>query len=194
MPDTIRISGSCAHPWRRGFFIAIAACPASLFGAQAKAEQRPALQLHELVLNAQDRIQDSIDRHEVAVMALVLGLILFAVVTAIMLLRTRARLTRLDAWSRDEIATLRNGLDRANALLSAEPQVMVDWPAGADEPSIDGETDIIGVDAPHKVLAFGSWLETGRALAMERAIEGLRSRGESFAMTLTTLHGHPIEA
>ena len=194
MPDTIRISGSCAHPWRRGFLFAIAACLTSSFSAQAKAEQRPALRLHELVLNAQDRIQDSIDRHEVAVLALVLGLILFAVVTAIMLLRTRTRLTRLDAWSRDEVATLRNGLDRANALLSAEPQVMIDWPAGADEPTIDGEADLVGVDAPHKVLAFGSWLESGRALAMERAVEGLRSRGESFAMTLTTLHGHPIEA
>ena len=194
MPDTIRISGSCAHPWRRGFLFAIAACLASSFAPQAKAEQRPALRLHELVLNAQDRIQDSIDRHEVAVLALVLGLILFAVVTAIMLLRTRTRLTRLDAWSRDEIATLRNGLDRANALLSAEPQMMIDWPAGADEPTIDGEADLVGVDAPHKVLAFGSWLESGRALAMERAVEGLRSRGESFAITLTTLHGHPIEA
>jgi len=194
MPDTIRISGSCALPWRRGFLIAMASSLAVAAAAPAKAEQRPPLQLHELVLNAQDRIQDSIDRHEVAVMALVLGLILFAVVTAIMLLRTRARLTRLDAWSRDEIAMLRSGLDRANALLSAEPQVTIDWPAGADEPTIDGEADIVGVDAPHKVLAFGSWLESGRALAMERAVDGLRSRGEGFAITLTTLHGHPIEA
>jgi len=198
MPDTIRIGGSCALPWRRGFPTAMVACMAAGFAAwftaPAKAEQRPAQALHELVITAQDRIQDSIDRHEVAVMALVLGLILFAVVTAIMLLRTRVRLTRLDAWSRDEIATLRNGLDRANALLYAEPQVMIDWPAGADEPAIDGEPDIVGVDAPHKVLAFGSWLEAGRALAMERAVENLRSRGEGFAMTLSTLHNHPIEA
>src|ERR1700728_1203299 len=46
---------------------------------------------------------------------------------------------------------------------------------------------------PHRVLAFGSWLEAGKASAMEQAVENLRSRGEGFALTLTTLHGHPIE-
>ena len=57
-------------------------CPAPAF-----ADQEPALALHELVLTA----QDSIDRHEIAVLVLVLGLIFFTVVTAIMLLRTHAR-------------------------------------------------------------------------------------------------------
>ena len=61
--------------------------------------------------------------------SLMLGLVLFAVVTAIMLVRARARWARLETSSRDEIATLRSDLDRANALLLSEPQVMVDWPA-----------------------------------------------------------------
>jgi signal transduction histidine kinase len=185
MPDTIRISGSCAHPWRRGFLIGIGA----VFPLPARAEEKPALALHELVISAQDRI----DRHEVAVLVLLLGLIFFAVVTAIMLLRIRARWARLDVTSRDEIAALRNDLDRANALLSSEPQVMVDWPAGSDEPSIDGEPGIVGVAEPRRVLAFGSWLEAGKAQAMDRAVDTLRGRGEGFAMTVTTLQGHPIE-
>jgi signal transduction histidine kinase len=186
MPDTIRISGSCAHPWRRG-------CLTAIFGAvfplPASAEQKPVLALHELVASA----QDSIDRHEIAVLVVVLGLVLFAVVTAIMLVRARTRWTRLETSSRDEIATLRSDLDRANALLFSEPQVMVDWPAGSDEPRIDGDPAIVGVAAPHRVLAFGSWLEAGKAFAMEQAVENLRSRGEGFSLTLTTLHGHPIE-
>jgi signal transduction histidine kinase len=185
MPDTIRISGSCAHPWRRGFLVGIG----GVFPLPARAEQKPALALHELVISAQDRI----DRHEVAVLVLLLGLIFFAVVTAIMLLRIRARWARLDTSSRDEIAALRSDLDRANALLSSEPQVMVDWPAGSDEPSIDGEPAIVGVAEPRRVLAFGSWLDAGKAAAMEQAVENLRGRGEGFAMTVTTLHGHPIE-
>jgi signal transduction histidine kinase len=185
MPDGFRISGSCAHPWRRGLLCAIG----TGFPLPAGAEQKPALALHELVLSA----QDSIDRHEVAVLVVIVGLVLFAVVTAIMLVRTRARWARVEAWSRDEIAALRNDLDRANALLLSEPQIMVDWPAGSEEPSIDGDPAIVGVSAPHRVLAFGSWLEAGRASAMERAVESLRTRGEGFAMTLTTLHGHPIE-
>ena len=186
MPDTIRISGSCAHPWRRGFLTAIVG---AIFPLPASAEQQPVLALHELVASA----QDSIDRHEIAVLVVVLGLILFAVVTAIMLVRARTRWARLETSSRDEIATLRSDLDRANALLFSEPQVMVDWPAGSDEPRIDGDPGIVGVATPHRVLAFGSWLEAGKALAMERAVENLRSRGEGFSLTLTTLHGHPIE-
>ena len=186
MPDTIRISGSCAHPWRRGFLTAIVGAAVPF---PASAEKQPVLALHELVVSA----QDSIDRHEIAVLVVVLGLMLFAVVTAIMLVRARTRWTRLETSSRDEIATLRSDLDRANALLFSEPQVMVDWPAGSDEPRIDGDPGIVGVAAPHRVLAFGSWLEPGKAFAMEQAVENLRSRGEGFSLTLTTLHGHPIE-
>ena len=127
----------------------------------ALAEDAPRLALHELVAGASRRI----DNHELAVLVLLVGLLLFAVVTAILLLRTRARLQRLETSSHDEIAALRDGLDRANALLLTEPQVMVDWPAGSDEPIIDGDPAIVGAGAPHRVLAFGSWLDAGRATA-----------------------------
>jgi signal transduction histidine kinase len=162
----------------------------TILPATAFADQQPALALHELVLTA----QDSIDRHEIAVLVLVLGLIFFTVVTALMLLRTRARASRLETGSRDQISLLRSELDRANALLFSEPQVLIDWPAASDQPSIDGDPAIVGVFAAHRVLAFGTWLEAGKAAAMEQAVEALRSRGEGFAMTLTTLSGHPIEA
>ena len=125
---------------------------------------------------------------------LLVGLLLFAVVTAILLVRTRARSARLEASSHDEIATLRAELDRANALLASEPQVMVDWPPGSDEPSIEGDPAVVGVSAPHRVLAFGSWLPAGKASAMEQAVEALRTRGEAFSMSFTTLAGRPIEA
>ena len=185
MPDTIRISGGCAYRWQGGLLAAIGAG----LPVPARAQQ-PALSLHELVLSA----NRSIDRHEIAVLVLLLGLILFAVVTAIMLVRTRARATRLDAWSRDEIAALRTDLDRANALLSSEPQLIIDWSAGSDEPRIEGDSAMVGLSAPHRVLAFGSWLGAGKARAMEQAVDALRLRGEAFAMTLTTLVGQPIEA
>src|ERR1700731_2279783 len=142
MPDTIRISGSCAHPWRRGLLTAIVG---AIFPLPASAEQQPVLALHELVVSA----QDSIDRHEIAVLVVVLGLILFAVVTAIMLVRARVRWTRLETSSRDEIAGLRSDLDRANARLFSGRQVRGDWPAGSGEPHIDGDPALVGVTASH---------------------------------------------
>src|SRR5580704_3469054 len=165
MPDTFRINGGCAHPWRNGFLAAIGAGIIAPFPAHA--EPKPALALHELVLTA----QDSIDRHEIAVLVLLLGLILFCVVTAIMLLVSWSRAARLETSSREQIAALRGNLDRATALLSSEPQVMVDWPAGSDEPVIDGDPAIVGAVAAHRVLAFGTWLEAGKAHAMEQAVE-----------------------
>ncbi len=186
MPDSIRRSGSYARPLLGGFSIAIGA----LRPLPARAADQPQLVLHELVLGA----SRSIDRHEVAVLVLLVGLLAFAVVTAIMLLRTRSRFARLEASSHDEVAELHNGLDRANALLLSEPQVMVEWPAASDEPSIDGDPAIVGASAPYRVLAFGSWLDAARATAMEQAVEALRTRGEAFSMAFTTLGGRPIEA
>ena len=194
MPDTIRISRSYAQRRHRqgigGFLATVGATVVALSPRAASATEQPSLALQELVLSA----HRSIDQHAIAFLALVLGVVLFAVVTAIMLVRSRARAARLEAWSRDEIARLRDEVDRANALLLCEPQVVVVWPAGSDEPSIDGDPAAVGVPASHRLLAFGSWLDAGKASAMEHAVEALRARGEAFSMALTTLAGQPIEA
>jgi signal transduction histidine kinase len=187
MPDTIRRSGGYAHPWFGGFAVAIGA----VAPLPARADQEPAPVLQELVIGA----SRSIDRHEIAVLVLLVGLLLFAVVTAIMLVRARAGWARLETSSHDEIAALRANLDRANALLLSEPQVMVDWPAASDEPSIEGDpVAVVGVSAPHRVLAFGTWLDAAKATAMEQAVEALRARGEAFSMAFMTVAGRPIEA
>ena len=191
MPDTIRRGGGLARPWLGGFVFAAGVNVPTVHSLPARAEQPPPkLMLHELVEGA----TRSIDRHEIAALVLFSGLVLFAVVTAIMLLRTRARLARLETSSHDEIASLRTGLDRANALLLSEPQVMVEWPAASDEPTIEGDPAVVGASAPHRVLGFGGWLDAAKATAMERAVEALRSRGEPFSMAFTTLGGRPIEA
>jgi signal transduction histidine kinase len=185
MPDTTRSCG--ARPWLGGFIGAVVSCTAAV---PAWAEPPPKLVLHEFIQGA----TRSIDRHEVAAFVLFAGLLLFAVVTAILLLRTRGRLGRLEASAHDDIAALRSDLDRANALLLSEPQVMVDWQAASDEPTIEGDPALVGAAAPHRVLAFGSWLDPQRAAAMEQAVEALRTRGEPFSMAFTTLAGRPIEA
>jgi len=185
MPDTIRTSRCCAHPWRRRLLAAVGLA----WPLPARAEQPPALALHELVLDA----SHSIDRHEVAALVLLVGLLLFAVVTAILLLRARLRSARFEASTHDEIAALRAEVDRANALLRSEPQIVVDWPAGSDEATIEGDPAVVGVSARHRALAFGSWLDAAKASAMEHAVDALRARGEAFSMAVTTQSGRPIE-
>jgi signal transduction histidine kinase len=198
MPDTIRVGRGYGQRRRRhgihGFRAALGAatgvCAFTVPASSAFAIEPPALSLQELVLTA----HRSIDQHVIVSLALIVGVVLFAVVTAILLVRSRARAARVEAWSHDEIAHLREELDRAKALSLSEPQVVIVWPAGSDVPAVDGDPAIFGVPPTHSLLAFGLWLDPGKAAAMERAVDALRNRGEAFSMTLSTLSGQPIEA
>ena len=136
-----------------------------------------------------------LDRHEIAALALTLGILCFAVVTAVLLVRTRRRLVQTEASARDEIIAARAESDRVYALLRSEPQIMVAWAAAGDEPEIIGDPSLVSnSELPQQVLAFGSWLDPEQAQAMELAVDALRARGEAFAKTLTTLAGRPVEA
>ena len=113
----------------------------------------------------------------------------------VVLLRTRKSAAQALGAAHDEAALLRAELDHLKMLLLSQPQVLVAWPAGADEPEIIGDTGIAVPGAvPERVLAFGSWLEPAAAQRMERAVEALRDEGRGFVMTLTTGAGRPLEA
>ena len=73
---------------------------------------------------------------EIAAAVLALGVLLFAVVTAIMLVRMRLRASAAEAASRDEITALKTERDRFNALLMSEPQILISWAAADNEPEI----------------------------------------------------------
>ena len=181
MPDTIRGSRGTRHRRRaqgrariiaalRPFASVAIALMAPMTPLAAMAAEPPSTTLRELILTA----QSSIDQHQIASITIVCGVVLFAVVSAIMLVHAWARAARLERRLRKENARLREEVDRANALMRAEPQVIVVWPAGSNEPKIDGEPGAVGVGMPHQVLAFGSWLDAGKATAMERAVDALR--------------------
>jgi signal transduction histidine kinase len=198
MPDTIRTSWRWLRQRRReigqsaGAVGAIAAAPA---GAAEQPAMIPheliphELVLHELVLNA----HRGVAQHEIIVLTLIAAVAIFAVVTGIMLVRAHRRAAQLQAAAQTETAILRASIDRARALLLSEPQLIVDWPAGSDEPAIEGDPAIIGLPEAQHVLAFDGWLESGKADAMGRAVAALRARGEPFVMTLSTLDGRPLE-
>jgi len=201
MPELIRTRVGCARPRQGGFLTAgsyaARLLPRALLTIFAGSCMTPAL-AQQPPLGAAEELTFSVyhdfGSHEIAILIPVLGLILFAVITAIMLMRTAARAARLEAGSREEIAVLRDRLDRANALLLSQRQVLVDWPAASDRPNIDGDVEILGVNKPRHVLAFGSWLDAAQASAMDHAVEALRTHGEAFVMNLTTIGERPIEA
>jgi signal transduction histidine kinase len=134
-----------------------------------------------------------LDRQDITALALALGILCFAVVTAILLVRTRGRLADVEAAARDEGIASTAAIDRAYALLLSEPQVLFAWAAAGDEPEVIGDPTLL-TTAPHHILAFGTWLEPDSARDIEHSVDALRARGVGFGMTTTTLAGHIIEA
>jgi signal transduction histidine kinase len=193
MPDGIRMrsGGPRAGPRCGGFGAASIALLTITLTSPALAADSVRPSLFSTVVAA----FGALERHEIAALALTLGVVCFAVMATIALLRTRAAGAARDTAARSEIIALRDQADRANALLLAEPQVIIAWPASGEEPEIVGEASIVTpTPVPRRVLAFGTWLDPERVRAMERAVEELRAIGKSFAMTMPTLTGRFVEA
>jgi len=155
------------------------------------AHAQPSTPVHHglLLLNT------TLEQHQYAAFALTFGILVFAVLSAAVLVKTRMRSAAEAEAHSNEIAALRGSIDRANALLNAEPQVLVMWPPDADQAEISGDPGIVGApDGAADVLDFERWLAPEPARTLARAIHTLRARGESFSSSLQTLDGKPIEA
>lgn len=144
-------------------------------------------------------IAQQLDRQEMAVIATAFAVLGFSVVAAILLMRSRVRAAKVEGRLRSELLGLRVETDRYRALLFAEPQVVISWPAGDNRPQINGDASLlIGPDAAaisqQRVLAFGTWLPPEPALMIDRAVDALRDKGEGFLLHLTTSSGRAIEA
>jgi signal transduction histidine kinase len=136
----------------------------------------------------------TIGHQSIVTLGLIIVLLSATALATLMLMRSRRHAARTLATAYDEEAALRAEIDHLKALLLAEPQILIDWAAGADAPDIVGDTSILlPGDAGERVLAFGSWLPPQAAQQMERAVETLRTDGRAFTMTLTA-NGRPIEA
>lgn len=137
----------------------------------------------------------ALNRQDITSLALTLGILIFAVTTAIALVRSRARAANDQANAKREIARLRSEADRMTALLLSEPQVVVIWRGANSEPAILGDVaGISGAESARRILAFGSWLGAEPAAAMEAAVDALRQRGEAFGFALVTPRGRHIES
>ena len=129
----------------------------------------------------------SLERHEIVSLALTLGVLVFAVVVSIAYLQNGMRSAAALDQAKGEIARLKDELERANALIQIEPQVIVAWREKEAEPIILGDAaGLTGQPAIRRLLAFGTWLEPAAAREMEAALDALRRRGEAFGRVLRT--------
>ena len=134
------------------------------------------------------------DQPEILGAAAVMTMGLVATAGAFIHMAGKRRSATREAALRQELERLRQRLDRAEAFAGSESQMSVLWNGPAEEPLIEGDSEVLtGLEA-QRALAFGAWLTPQTAQPLERALERLRQRGEAFRLALLTLSGRHLEA
>lgn len=94
-----------------------------------------------------------------------------------------------------ESLQLRRNLAATDAIIRAEPQVLIFWEQGQAVRIVSHTlTGIAGLPEHHtEILRFGQWLEASSAQALKSALEKLFVNGRSFSIILKTTLGGVIE-
>ena len=123
------------------------------------------------------------------------GLALFSAVVAIEHIRQRAAWSRREAELTIELERTRTKLDRAEAFLASDPQILIAWDGVSNEPDIE-LFNLFVTDTPvlRRVIGFSSWLTPECARTLESNVDQLRQRGQGFRMPLVGSTGRHFDA
>ena len=95
-----------------------------------------------------------------------------------------------------EVGSLKRSLAAADALIRAEPQILLFWEQ--DQPLRVVAHTLHGIpglpDTPEKFLRFGQWLEPNSAAALKPALDALFKSGQPFNLIVRTVAGGHVEA
>ncbi len=133
---------------------------------------------------------------EIMGISLVIGVLSAAVISAVWLIRQRSRLELESQEIRTALSHAGQKISRYQALIADKNRRIVIWD------SLTGQAEFLGqlpaeTGAPQndsEFLAFGRWLKARSAIDIEKAIEKLRSRAESFDIVIETHREEVLEA
>jgi signal transduction histidine kinase len=127
----------------------------------------------------------------VLLIALTAGAAALALLTA-----TRGRRTATGRGLGEEVAELRKSLLTAEAIIKAEPQVLVFWEPGLGVRVMAHTLATIpGLPQHHaELLRFGRWLDVASAQELKRGLDALFADGRPFSSLLKTSAGGHVEA
>ncbi|MDX8493918.1 PAS-domain containing protein [Mesorhizobium sp. VK22B] len=175
-------------PWRAGVrlgrLLAASALSGSLLGLAAHADTGIA-----------QRAAPAVSTVEVMQLAMFVGVMGAALVSAIFLIRERARTSAQNTELRARIADVNAALQRSEALLNLRDQRVVVWSSENKKPELIGSLPLESgaPDERSAFLAFGRWLMPRSAAALENAIAALRDRSKAFDLVVETQAGMPLE-
>jgi len=176
--------GSPSWRARAGLFLATSALAGPLSGAVAHA-QAVGVATAGLSMSAVEVMQ----------LAVFVGVTGAALLSAIVLIRERARTSAENVELRGRIADVNAALRRSEALLNLRDQRVVVWAAENKKPELIGTLPVES-GAPEDraaFLAFGRWLMPRSAAALEHAVAGLREKAKHFDLVIESQAGAPLE-
>jgi signal transduction histidine kinase len=138
----------------------------------------------------------ALDARTLLTLGINLGIIAFAVGTAIACLRATERARKAEATALREAERYRASEGMLDTLLAAEPQALL-------AVSESGEAELLIATLPASLgvpsdtaalLDFAAWLDPASAKALDDAIDALVERGEAFNLMLRTERDRYVEA
>jgi signal transduction histidine kinase len=132
---------------------------------------------------------------EVMQVSMLVGVMGAAMLSAIAMIRERARTAAENVELRVKVADLNAALRRSEALLNLRDQRLIVWNDDRRRPELLGTlpAESGAPDERASFLAFGRWLMPRSAAALENAIAALRERGVAFDLVIEAQNGAPLE-
>ena len=137
----------------------------------------------------------SLDAQTLLTLGINLGIIAFAVGTAIACMRATKRANAQEAQAASEAERYALSESTLETVLSAEPQALLTLTeAGEPELLVSNLPLSFGVPRdPERLLTFSSWLDEGSRAELETAMQALAESGEAFNLMLHTRKGRYVE-
>ncbi|RWM97845.1 MAG: PAS domain-containing sensor histidine kinase [Mesorhizobium sp.] len=151
--------------------------------------------LLSIAAHADTGVAAAVSTVEVMQLAMFAGVMGAALVSAIFLIRERARTASQNVQLRARIADVNAALQRSEALLNLRDQRVVVWSSEIKKPELIGSLPLESgaPDERSAFLAFGRWLMPRSAAALENAIAALRDQAKTFDLIIETQAGMPLE-
>jgi signal transduction histidine kinase len=136
-----------------------------------------------------------LDPRALLMLGIILGVIAFAVWTAIASLRAKERARKAEAEAEAEAERYRMSESTLDTLLAAEPQALLTV-------AESGEAEVLVATLPatlgvpretNALLNFADWLDATSAQELEIALDRLAERGEAFSLMLRTQRDRYVE-
>ena len=135
----------------------------------------------------------ALDVRELVILAVLCGAFAFVTIAVAILFRAVRAARRFEQQAAQEVADLRRNLHASEAIIAAEPMILISFDHGTGPRVLINNLDV-APNSPLTVSKFRSWLEIVSAQKLELALAELFREGRAFNIPVATRDNKPLEA